>query len=298
MGSAERPPGALRWGVERRLAFIDFRLFWEGVANRSDLTQRFGISGQQASADFARYAEVAPGNAVYDRSRKRYVASDSFRPAIIKPDAARYLAELRLIGDGVADGADSWLGSLPSFDVVPGPSRRIDPEILKHCIAATRSRSSVEILYQSMSRPEPEWRWFSPHAFAFDGFRWHTRACCHRDGTFKDFVLARMTAARSTGEAAAAPEADQDWHTRVRVIVGPHPELSEGQRRAIEADYSMTGGVAVMDVRSCFLFYVLKRFGLDVDAAGRRPQDQHIVLLNREDVMTALASRRERVEAC
>ena len=34
----------LRWGVERRLEFIDFRLFWDGRINRGDLTEQFGIS--------------------------------------------------------------------------------------------------------------------------------------------------------------------------------------------------------------------------------------------------------------
>lgn len=52
----------LRWGIERRLEFIDFRLFWEGRINRSDLTDQFGISTPQASADLARYQEMAPSN--------------------------------------------------------------------------------------------------------------------------------------------------------------------------------------------------------------------------------------------
>jgi len=27
----------LKWGVERRLEFIEFRLFWEGGVNRADI---------------------------------------------------------------------------------------------------------------------------------------------------------------------------------------------------------------------------------------------------------------------
>ena len=33
----------LRWGVEQRLEFIEFRLFWEGHVNRSDLMDQFGV---------------------------------------------------------------------------------------------------------------------------------------------------------------------------------------------------------------------------------------------------------------
>ena len=33
-------------------------------------------------------------------------------------------------------------------------------------------------------------------------------------------------------------------------------------------------------VRRAFLYYTLKRLGLDGEMAGRRPQDQQIILLN------------------
>ena len=34
----------LRWGMKRRLEFIEFRLFWEGHVSRSDLMKTFKIS--------------------------------------------------------------------------------------------------------------------------------------------------------------------------------------------------------------------------------------------------------------
>ena len=43
--------GSVRWGIERRLEFIEFRLFWEGHINRGDLMAAFGISINQASTD-------------------------------------------------------------------------------------------------------------------------------------------------------------------------------------------------------------------------------------------------------
>jgi len=50
----------LRWGVEQRLEFIEFRLFWEGHVNRGDLTDVFGVSVNQASTDLNRYIGFAP----------------------------------------------------------------------------------------------------------------------------------------------------------------------------------------------------------------------------------------------
>lgn len=284
---------SLRWGIERRLEFIELRLYWEGVVNRQDLAEAFGISLQQASADFSRYIEIAPQNASYDRSAKGYVRSADFAPQVAIPDASRYLAHLRLVGDGVMDASGSGLSGLPEFDLVPGPMRRIDAGVLQAVVAAIRNRHEIEVSYQSMSRPEPERRWIGPHALAWDGFRWHARSWCPKAGEFKDFVLARMADPGGTRPGAADAARDRGWHDRVRIIMGPHPGLSEGQRKAVEADYSMTGGVAVIDVRSCFLWYFLKRFGLEGDAAAKRPQDQHLVLLNREDVMAALSARQD-----
>ncbi len=69
----DKARGELRWGVGKRLEFIEFRLFWEGRVNRSDLMEQFGISVNQASADLNRYIALAPENTVYDKSLRTYV---------------------------------------------------------------------------------------------------------------------------------------------------------------------------------------------------------------------------------
>lgn len=73
----------MRWGVERRLEFIEFRLFWEGSINRGDIVDTFGVSVPQASKDLSLYQERAPGNMEYDTREKRYVAQPSLRFAIL-----------------------------------------------------------------------------------------------------------------------------------------------------------------------------------------------------------------------
>lgn len=52
----------LRWGMERRLEFIEFRLFWEGHVNRRDLMDTFKVSIAQATTDLNLYPALAPGN--------------------------------------------------------------------------------------------------------------------------------------------------------------------------------------------------------------------------------------------
>ena len=109
----------LRWGVERRLEFIEFRLFWEGHVNRSDLTDIFGISVQQASTDLNRYLGIAPDNMAYDKSAKAYVRGPDFSPAFLQPDANRYLSHLRLVSEGILDASETWISQLPPLGATP-----------------------------------------------------------------------------------------------------------------------------------------------------------------------------------
>ncbi|MCA3512652.1 MAG: WYL domain-containing protein [Rhodobacter sp.] len=274
----------LRWGVEQRLEFIEFRLFWEGHVNRSDLMDQFGVSVNQASTDLNRYISFAPDNMVYDKSARTYVRSPAFKPLFLEPDASRYLAQLRSVADGILDREDSWIADLPSFAAAPTPVRGVNPVTLRSVVGAIRRSEAIEVKYQSLSNPEPRWRWIAPHAIAFDGFRWHTRAFCLTDKCFKDFLLSRILNIRGSRESETSPVDDRDWHSEVTLEVGPHPELLEAQSRVIALDYGMVDGKAEIKVRRALLYYALRSLGLDTDPRARRPQDQQIVLLNQDIV--------------
>jgi len=272
----------LRWGVEQRLEFIEFRLFWEGHVNRGDLMEAFGVSVNQASTDLNRYIGMAPQNIHYDKSARAYVRGAEFAPQFLKPDANRYLAQLRSVADGILDRADAWIGQFPPYDAAPTPVRGVNAKTLRAVVAAIRRSEAIEVKYQSLSRPEPRWRWIAPHAIGFDGFRWHTRAFCLSDRSFKDFLLSRIIETRGTKPSEMGSEADQDWNDEVVLEIGPHPDLSDTQKKVIALDYGMRGGRAKIRVRKALLYYALRRLGLDTDPAARRPQDQQIVLLNRD----------------
>ncbi|CAO3449067.1 WYL domain-containing protein [Azospirillum largimobile] len=274
----------LRWGVERRLEFIEFRLFWEGHVNRGDLMDAFGVSINQASTDLNRYLGMAPDNMVYDKSARTYVRGARFAPLFLKPDASRYLSQLRSVADGILDQAAAWIGQLPPYDATPTPVRGVHAKILRSVVAAIRRSEAIEVKYQSLSRPEPRWRWIAPHALAFDGFRWHARSFCHENSCYKDFLLSRIIETGATRSGEIAPYADAEWNEEVILEIGPHPDLSDTQQKVIALDYGMQNGKGRIPVRKALLYYALKRLGLDTAPAARRPQDQQIVLLNREVV--------------
>lgn len=274
----------LRWGVERRLEFIEFRLFWEGHVNRGDLMDAFGVSVNQASTDLNRYIGMAPDNMTYDKSARTYIRGSKFDPLFLKPDASRYLSQLRSVADGILDRADAWIGQFPSYDSAPTPVRGVNAKTLRSVGAAIRRSEAIEVKYQSLSRPEPRWRWIAPHAIGFDGFRWHARAFCLTDNSFKDFLLSRIIETRGTKPSEVGSDADTDWNEQVTLEIGPHPELSVTQQKVIALDYGMKGGTAKLTIRKAFLYYALKRLGLDTDPTARRPQEQQIVLLSPPDL--------------
>ena len=278
----------LRWGVEQRLEFIEFRLFWEGQVNRSDLMDQFGVSVNQASTDLNRYIGFAPDNMLYDKSARTYVRGSEFKPQFLEPDASRYLAQLRSVADGLLDREDAWIANLPPYAAAPTPVRGVNPATLRSIVGAIRRSEAIEVKYQSLSSPEPRWRSIAPHAIAFDGFRWHTRAFCQTDDCFKDFLLSRMLEVRGSGESNKSAGDDHDWLSEVTLEVGPHPDLSETQAKVIALDYGMRGGKAKIKVRRALLYYALKRLGLDTAPEARAPQDQQIVLINRDEIFSGI----------
>jgi hypothetical protein len=278
-----------RWGLGRRLEFIEFRLFWEGGVNRSDIVNAFGVSVPQASKDLALYQEQAPGNIQYDRSLKRYFGSTSFRPKFITIDSAGYLEQLnaRTIS-GVS--ADSWVSSNPSAEKLPLPQRRVLPDVLRILLECIRGEKSIEILYQSMSasRPDPKWRRISPHSFGNDGLRWHVRAYCHIDKKFKDFILSRCLDTKSPDAPEAVASDDKYWIRYFSVRLCPNPRLTASQREIIAQDFAMKNGEALVRVRCALLYHFNKRLRLDVADRFDNPGEAPVIVKNRDEFDGAL----------
>jgi hypothetical protein len=280
--SAQAKP-TTRWGQDRRLEFVDFRLRWDGRINRSDLMAFFGISVPQASLDIARYLDLAPANAVYDRSSKVYLATDRFTPLFPANQPERYLNELLARTTGVLQPELSFLGWAPPVAAVPSPNRALPVDTLVALLSAIRKNTALSIIYQSMSSTEPAQRTIAPHALGHDGFRWHVRAYCHKRSAFADFVIPRIVSIEPTQTPGTDGSDDEAWHRVVRLVLAPNPELSEAHRRVIELDYGMTKGEVELSCRQALLFYSLKRLGL-LDVQPGQPHVQQIVLRNHEEI--------------
>jgi predicted DNA-binding transcriptional regulator YafY len=181
------------------------------------------------------------------------------------------LAELRLFDAGLLSGDETWVSRPPAHVIVPTLRRRLDPKVLRYLLDAIRTRSSVEVNYQSFSQPDSTWRRISPHALAFDGFRWHARAWCYTREAFRDFVIGRMSYVRSPKPDDVDPDRDSSWNREITLKIGPHPKLKAGWKRATELDYGMVDGVLEVTTKACLVPYFRLRFGLDGESEKLSP---------------------------
>ncbi len=155
-------------------------------------------------------------------------------------------------------------------------------------LRAIREKQDLQIEYQSLTRPQPTWRWVAPHAIASDGFRWHFRAYCHERKDFLDFIFGRILQLGAARASEVDSARDAGWHTMIELKIGPHPTLDEAHRRAIELDYAMIDGSATSRLRKALVPYMKKRLGLIASISGAEaPQSmQQICLISERTVET------------
>ncbi|WP_170851957.1 WYL domain-containing protein [Paracoccus alcaliphilus] len=274
-----------QWTSQRRRAFIEHRLYWVGQLGLPDLMGAFDLSRAQASKEINAYKRDHPDNIVYDPHAKTYAMGTMFIPQYETPDASLYLNDLMGISRGACIQNAERYALIPDVFSPPIPSRGVKPETLRPILRAIDAKKRLKITYQSMSADEPKERSISPHALCFDGFRWHCRAFCFSADGFRDFVISRILEVQPLDDDGVDPSSDLDWCMSIMLEVGPHPDLSNAQRRAVELDYEMTGGRAQLEVRKSMLFYTLKRLGLDTPANARPAHQQHIILTGPSELL-------------
>lgn len=285
----KRTVATARWGQERRLEFIDFRLRWDRTVNRGELVEHFRISTQQASADLSMYRKLAPQNLEYDKNLKTYRATANFKPAVAHEDAQVFLDQLAAMSTGTLLPSTSLLGWRPPHDIVRFPARPIATGTLLHLLWAIRDGEELKVVYQSMRRPAPTSRWIAPHALAYDGLRWHVRAWCHENEDFRDFVISRIQRVQASRKTTVVADADAWWHTFVDVVLKPRAGLTEAQRSAIEIDFGMTARRLKLNCRKALAFYLLRQLQID-RPSDLPPAAQPLELMNRDELSDVIAA--------
>jgi hypothetical protein len=282
-----------KWPLRRRLEFIDFRLFWNGRVNRSDIRDTFDISVQQASSDLSHYERLAPRNMAYDRGQKAYVRTEAFHPALIERSSERFLLQLVAIDSGWMRREETWFNEVPPLDVTWLQRRAIGSRVLLKVMDAIRDRSQIEIGYQSLTETADATRTIAPHALFYNSSRWYARAYSAEHEDFRDYNLNRIGAVNPTTGTPPATELDYEWMHTIDLEIGPNPNLPLVQQEGVATEYGMAGNKLILPVRLSMAFYLMSEHNLDVDIDVLPPAKQQIILLNRPDVDQARKSTRQ-----
>jgi len=280
----EDQPVTIPWSTQKRLQFLEFKLYWEGKVNRGDLTAEFGISIPQASVDFTKYQEMAPHNISYNSSAKHYEPTETFSPIFIELSADAYFSTILCSPtESIATCGSDYVST------VPNPSRVISLDVLRTLIQAIKNKQVVSVDYRSFNNPQAgNTRLISPHAFGTNGSRWHVRAYCHESNSFKDFVLGRIASAVMGSESVIDVTSDHKWFNYFEVVIGPNPKLNEAQKNIVAMDYGMTDFELKFKCRIALLYYLLKKLGIEQNGNDRAGEEQHIVAVNFDEIQVAM----------
>jgi len=274
--------------MNKRLKFIESRLFWEGKIRRKNLEDFFKISTPQATKDIKKYGEMASGNLEYDTKSKQYVVTDSFKPHYEDPTAEDYLTRLLHLKRKSPSG-EFFCGPIVEYDQFPKLSRHVDRNALKKIVSAIHDKQAIKINYQSMTNDFPTDRWIAPHSLAYDGNRWHVRAFCYKKKIYCDFNIGRVLNTYAFANSDFDKSLDYSWNTDIELIIAPHPNLIGGKRSCVELDYDMKGGQRMFSIKAAFYFYAKNIFYFDEGNVESIGEEQQIILTNHKEVIMKLA---------
>ncbi len=276
----------IRHDLFLRYQLIEIIAFWEGRLTTNHLTASFGISRQQASKTINDYSKkIAPGNLVYDASRKGFHASDTFAPRISNGQAHEYLSLISQLSDHQHNHLHSVTIRPASCEVLQPPVRTIDPRVIRAIVQACQDSMRLEVDYVSLNNPVSETRVIAPHTLVYSGARWHVRAYCEKNRDFRDFVLTRFRGQPTPVTPADISAADDvAWNTWVDVIIKPDPRLKKEQRHLIEQDYGMVKGALRLKTRGPLTQYQLQLMQIDDKVLRGKPSSQQIIVENLEDL--------------
>ncbi|PMH44651.1 hypothetical protein BCU68_12445 [Vibrio sp. 10N.286.49.B3] len=275
-----------------RYQLIEIIAYWEGRITTKHLCDGFGIGRQQASRDINTYLkEFAAENLEYDMQLRGYKPTSCFRPVLTQGHVNEYLQLLTLNQSLVSKSNISTLG-LRHVNTVTPPPRFIRPEIMRAIVRAMSEGRRLEVDYVSMSSPEPETRIIAPHSLVETPLRWHVRAYCEKNRSYRDFVLSRFINVPEILDRSPNPlNDDLNWCSPISLILQADPRLNAHQKALIETDYGMEKGQLVVPSRLALINYLIDSLGLNLNSVNAEPNYQQICIKNIIEIRTRLGEK-------
>lgn len=271
----------LKYEVLLRLRTIELIALWEGRLITNQLSEWFGVSRQQASADINRYnSEINSDALIHDPSAKGYVPAQNFKPVLSTGHINEYMALLdNLNNQPMAQFLEGY-----NAVSVQLPNRTVRPEVVRAAIKACRQQLQLSIHYSSMENPQPRQRIIAPHTLVYTGFRWHLRAWCYSREEFRDFLLSRIYFTPELKQNSnKTAEQDRLWHTNIQLRLIPNLLLNTDQRTLVAHDYAMDNEQLTLNTRQALAHYTLQRYQAAITTDEAKLFKQYPLQLHPDD---------------
>lgn len=252
-----------------RLAFIDFKVRYEGLINRGDITDEFGISETIASKDIAEYKNRTDNkNIVLDRTlRSNVITAKSYTPLFnIKGNNA-----LDMHFEGFCRNKLMEHDS-PNYKRACKTTNTLDPENVARITRSIKNRKKIKCVYISGNSSNHKERILEPVSVYFDGLNWVFRAFDNNiDPTkakYKSFHFSRVEKVEETNKSnSASIEQDTEWNTIIPIHLELHPALSDNQKAGLRLDFGMAEGEdsKVIVEKAVFAWSLLERWNVDTN---------------------------------
>jgi hypothetical protein len=253
---------------QKRFAFLELLLIWEGRIQPKHLAHQFELGEKLAKHVIQKYKNLYPDNIQYHGASDSYQATSSMLAQFTNGTLQEYM---------------QFMANTETVSSLELPNRNLQPALVRPILQAIREQLRLEIGYASVSNPNFMDRIIQPHHLVFDGMRWHVRGYCEKNQGYRDFVLSRFqpdSPAQLLDGADHFDIQDEVWHNLLNVEFMPDPRLDENRARIIALDYDMSltsnGYRKSQHVRQALLMYWVQRMGLN--QYHNNPQAQQIIL--------------------
>lgn len=252
-----------------RFAFLEHMVIWYEGVTAKQVAEVFGVTRPNAQRLIKNYSEMHPENLIYDKSKKKKIASKDFSAHYLKESSELFMGHLKAGWYTKLYRESSDWEEINIEDADASTRIRLDDNVLKEIIKAITNKNVLKIKYQSIKRLSETI--ISPNHLVHADFRYHVRAFCHEDSKFKDYVIGRI---KGTSIIEFHPETGQwmdwrsssediDWNQFVDLKFKVNPDLDEDIKKALLLDYKVEeDGSIRIRCRSALEQYISYRYSM------------------------------------
>lgn len=263
--------------INARLAYVDFKLFFTGRVNRTDLKNAFGIAEASASRVLTEYSRQRPNNKT---QKANTIIRSSFEA--LNPMDADIALDMLANGFnsnkvfGITELAFEKIGRIPS---------QLNVYDVAMITRAISGKYSITCNYLSENSSNHRRRVIVPLAIMHDGTSWMFRGYDRSDTNgrnFKNFHFARVRNVVEEHQSKDMKQLEHEdlsqdklWNLRLPLVLNIHASLSEEGRRKVRADFGIPEDRDELFVteRAAFRWILEKKWYIDARSNSQKIED-------------------------